>query len=215
MEKLRTPLIVVISILIGIFGFLTYQSMVKKPTTENAIQIMPTSAPTRPEDTSLPVSTEMVASPTLSQNNSWITYSCVPLGFSINHPADLEPKKQAETISFSKWGPSQGAETEFYDGISLTFSGGMYVGNFDAFVNRKLQEVKEWLSYVSSTEPKALVMAEKEAWSFEAVTMGKAIYYYVKKNENLYLEIIDATNDPTSQGFKDIVSQMLSTLKII
>lgn len=205
MEKIRTPLIVIISVLIGIFGYMTYQSMTSKSTapTETNLENIPVSSPT-----------VSAVTPTTSTDNSWEKYSSVPLGFSINHPADLSPTKQAETIVFYKQGPSQGGETEFYDGISLTFGSGMYDGNFESLVNTKLQEVKDWPTYVSSTEIKALTLAGKEAYSFEAVTMGKATYYFIKKNQTEYFEIVDATNDPTNQEFKDIVSQMLTSLKI-
>ncbi len=207
MEKIRTPLIIIISVLIGIFGFMTFQSMTSKSSKPiETITVQPTAASSLPS--------ESPASPTTSSNNSWEKYSSVPLGFSIDHPADLPPKKQDETIVFSKWGPSQKEATEFYDGINLTFSRGTYSGDFYSVASQKLQEVKDWPTYVSSTEIKALALAGKEAWSFEAVTMGKGVYYFIKKSNNEYIEIANSTNDPTNQGFENIVSQMLTSLKV-
>jgi len=206
MEKIKTPLIIIISMLVGIFGYLTYQSMTSKPTQST----VPANYENSPSNS--PTGSSLV--PTTSSNNSWEKYSSIPLGFSINHPADLAPKKQEETIVFYKQGPSQRDETEFYDGIDLTFSSGTYNGDFYSVASQKLQEVKDWPTYVSSAEIKALALAGKEAYSFEAVTMGKAVYYFIKKNSNEYIEIANSTNDPTNQGFENIVSQMLTSLKI-
>jgi len=57
-------------------------------------------------------------------------------------------------------------------------------------------------------------MAGKEAWSFEAVTMGTATYIFVKRNQTEYLEIINSTKDPTGQGFEAIVEKILRSLEL-
>jgi hypothetical protein len=205
MEKIRTLLIIIVSILIGVFGYMVYQSTINKPLVPAQNKII------EPSVTSEPIISPLQAEPS---QITWPTYSSTPLGFSINHPDDLQPKKQEETIVFSKWGPSQKEATEFYDGISLTFSAGFYNGTFESLVNQQLEEVKNWPTFVSATNIKALVMAGKEAYSFEAVTMGKATYYFIKKNQTEYFKIVDATNDPTSQGFNEVITRMLESLKL-
>ena len=204
MEKVRTSLIILVIIGIGIFAYLTIAPFVEKKSETSSID----SQSTQQQQVS------PVSSSTTTSTNSWKTYSSTPLGFSISHPSDLEPIKQDETIVFSKWGPSQKEETEFYDGISLTLSAGFYNGAFESLVNQQLEEIKNWPTYVSSSEIKALSLAGKEAYSFETVTMGKATYYFIKKNQTEYFKIVDATNDPTNQGFDTIISRMMSSLQI-
>lgn len=206
MEKVRTILIIIVSILIGVFGYIIYQSMGGNPPvsiTENKV--------IEPTITAVPT---VLPSQTESTQSALKTYSSIPLGFSIDYPPELEPIKQGETIVFSKWGPSQKKDTEFYDGLNITFSAGSYSGSFETFVNQQLEEVKNWPTYVSSTNIKALVLAGKEAYSFEAVTMGKASYYFIKKSPTEYFKIIDATNDPTNQGFANTIKQMLGSLEV-
>jgi len=207
MEKIRTPLIIVVGILIVVFGYITYQSMTNKPS-------IPVTSEKKITEPSIASEAVVLLSPTESLQTDWETYSSIPLSFSISHPSDLLPKKQSETIVFSKWGPSQKEDTEFYDGLQLTLSFGSYDGAFESLVNQKLEEIKDWPTYVSSTDIKALTLADKEAYSFEAITMGKATYYFIKKSPTEYFEIIDATNDPTDQGFKEIITKMLISLKL-
>lgn len=221
MEKLRTSAIIVLSILIGIFGYLTYNSLFTNLSSDQNKKLNTNTQSTQPQEAAnVPIATQEIQTdiPTipssLAPSNNWQKYTCVPLGFSITHPADLNPQKQGETIVFSKWGPSQKEGTEFYDGISLSFSSGFYNNIFDNVVRQKLQEATDWPNYVSSTDPQALTMSNREAWIFEVVSMGKSKYIFVKKSDTEYLEIVDSTKDPTRQGFENTVTQMLDSLQI-
>jgi hypothetical protein len=155
-------------------------------------------------------------SPTTSIESveAWPVFISQVLNFSIKRPPDMEPMEENNMVAFSKWGPSQKEGTGFYDGIGLSFETGNYSGSFSALVNEKLQEIKDWPTYESSTEPEAIIMAGKEAWSFEAVTMGTATYIFVKRNQTEYLEIINSTKDPTGQGFEAIVEKILRSLEL-
>lgn len=215
MDKLRTPLIIIICILIVIFGFLAVQTFLKtSPIRTNVLPNKPTSTFTNPNNSSPTSFSGENPSPAPPSTISYVTYNNIPLGFSISHPEDIPPQKQGETMVFSKAGPSQKPETEFFDGLSLTINGGVYSGDFKKVADQKLAEVKDYPTFVSSTGLKALALAGKEAWSFTAETMGKSTYYFIRQEGNRYLEIIDTTIDPTGQGFEDIVSQMLSSLKV-
>lgn len=219
MEKIRTILIVIVLIAIGFFGYLTYQTTFTQP----VIKTTPTTAaPTQetvqqqPDLSLTPIISRPITpvNPTDTIQKSWKIYTSVPLGFSINHPNDMEPIKQGETIVFTKTGPAQKEGTEFFDGISLTFSTGGYNNDLYAAVNKELNKMKEWPTYESSTEIKSVSYAGKNGYSFSVKAMGSHTYIFLPRTNYEYLIITNTTADATGQGYEKIVSQMLSSLWI-
>lgn len=218
---MHTVLIVIVSILIGMMSLMTYNAFREKPlsdqkTTKETKEIKKITLPTGKIIEETIITPSVSSSSSNDENNSsWQKYTSIPLGFSINHPADVLPQKQGEKIVFSKWGPSQIEGSEFFDGISLSFSAGNYTSGFDDAVNRKLQEVKDGPAYVTSSKIQTETIANHDARSFETLTMGKSRYLYIDKGHGEYLEIIDSTVDPSHQGFTTTVSQMLDSLQIL
>jgi len=207
LEKIRTALIIVVLIGIGICAYFVLAPLLERKAVVPASLSQPSSQ-TPDQGSVRPTDTQDTAA------LDWVIYENTPLGFSITHPADLPPQEQAETIVFSKWGPSQQRGTEFYDGISLIFENGQYEGSFLSLVQGELAKTKEWPTYESSTDLEAVAVAGREAWSFKVVSMLESTYIYIKKNDHEFFRISNNTQDPTDQGFEQIVDRMLDSLQL-
>lgn len=205
-EKVRTFLIIVVLVGIGICSYFILAPLLEPKTDIRNYPNQPVS-----QDANNEVLDPTGVSDTTSGN--WTTYENTTLGFSITHPIDLPPEKQSETIVFSKWGPSQKVGTGFYDGISLIFESGFYNGTFSSFVENEQQNTQEWPTFESVSDLRTLTMAQREAWGFDVIAMGEHTYFYVKKDSQEYLKITNNTQDPTGQGYKQIVDQMLNSLE--
>lgn len=144
----------------------------------------------------------------------WNTFSKEGVGFTFMYPPDLEYREYEDgTYSVSKWGPTQKEGSEFYDGISLSFKvgelGGMTMADW---VDKKYGELKEVFEV---TAPEEVELAGVPAHKMHVKGIIEADYYYLPLGEASYLEIINATKDPTSAGFADTVQKVLSSLKLL
>jgi len=144
----------------------------------------------------------------------WNTFEKEGVGFTFMYPPDLEYREYEDgTFSVSKTGPSQTEGTEFFDGISLGFKqaelGGLTIIEF---VEQKAAELKEAFE---ATTPEVVQIAGGSGYKMHVKGLVEADYYYVALGTSSYLEIIDATMDPTNAGFAETVQKILSSLKIL
>ena len=145
----------------------------------------------------------------------WQTYLNNEIGFSIKHPSDLEPKEDevSKIVTFVKFGPTQKEDTEFYDGISMSIKAGNLGG----------KTLKEFVDSVGKGDPTSEVVSGPEMVNIAGVSgykltirgLGEFDYYYFQKGADGYIEIVDNSQDPAKQGFIEIVTQMLESLKIL
>jgi len=144
----------------------------------------------------------------------WNTFSKEGLGFTFRYPQDLEYREyQDGSHSISKWGPTQTEGTEFFDGISMSFKSGDMEGmTLEEWANKKYEELKE---VFETTPPEATQIAGVLGYKMHVKGIVEADYYYVPLGTPSYLEIIDATKDPTSVGFVPIVQKILSSVKLL
>jgi len=144
----------------------------------------------------------------------WNTFSKEGVGFTFMYPPDLEYREYEDgTYSVSKWGPTQKEGTEFYDGISLGFKvGDLGEMAMNDWVDKKYGELKEVFEV---TTPEKVEIAGISAHKMHVKGMIEADYYYLPLAEMSYIEVIDATKDPTSVGFAETIQKVLSSLKIL
>jgi hypothetical protein len=169
------------------------------PTPEAALQPMTISTPTPTQE----VSTE-----------GWSTFSKEGVGFTFIYPPDLEYREYEDgSYSVSKWGPTQEEGTEFYDGISLSFKTGDTGGaTLEEWANSKYTELME---VFETTEPQTTTLAGTSGYKMHVKGIVEADYYYLPLGTSSYLEIIDASKDPTSAGFYATVQAILASLSLI
>jgi hypothetical protein len=169
-------------------------------------------AKTTPTPTPSPTASPTVA-PTSSPMSSWKTYSDTEGGFSFKYPSEIDLRQEVgESVVLSLWGPSQKEDTEFYDGLYLSFktedSEGLTLENF---VTQRVSEVEVSAEITSVME--ATSAGELSGYKFTASALGEFTYYYFELTSNLFLEVVDGTIDPTNAGFEETVQQIFSTLK--
>lgn len=163
--------------------------------------------------TPTPVSQTPSPSPTVSPVSGWETLEN-ETGWSIRYPEEVEVSENGAT-SFIQFGPTQEEGTEFYDGISVTIRtgalGGMTLGDF---VDEQIIDIENDPISEVSNGPSEVVVAGLEGYRFTTTGLGTFEYYYLPMGETSYLEVIDATQDPTGQGFENTVQMMLDTIEI-
>lgn len=195
MRKVNTKLlpIVVAALVAGILLTLGYQKLINKPQTSPS----PASTQTQTQD----------------ETTSWKTYTDSTLGFSVKYPPDVTVKTDEEGFAwFSKSGPTQTSNTEFFDALNLKIKTGSLSGqSLETFANSQFtlssQPPGEAVSNVTKT-----TLNGKNAYTFTVKGLGVFKHTLVDYKDQ-YLWVIDSTNDPTNQGFAKTVNQILSTFR--
>jgi len=145
--------------------------------------------------------------------DNWLSYSNKELGFSIKYPTTLNKKEgEGSPVAFSVWGPTQEPDTEFYDGINISFNKETYEGttSFESFINTQLETEKEIAESVS--QPLPVTIGGKSAFRVDIVGMGTYTNYYIPLDASYYLLISVMAPDPTGQGYEAIVNKMLESI---
>lgn len=197
MRKVNTKLlpIVATALLAGILFTLGYQKLINKP--------QPSVSPT------------LTQPQTQDETASWKTYTDSSLGFSVKYPPDVTVKTDEQGfVWFSKSGPTQTPNTEFFDALNLKIKTGSLSGqSLEIFVNNQFalssQLPGEAVANVTKT-----TLNGKSAYTFTVKGLGIFKNTFVDYTDQ-YLWVIDSTNDPTNHGFAKTVDQILSTFKFL
>jgi hypothetical protein len=194
-------IIVLVLILLGVGGFFLWQTMNQQ---QEGNVISPTQS-----------TPSVAAAKTIDPMADWKTYVSSESGFMLKHPSQVAVSVHRETAEavttvFTLVGPTQRENTEFFDGISLQFTTGeLGDKTLEALVTDKANDVK---AHAAITKDVALVSVSGiNGYSFAAEGVGNITYIYLPDG-GAYIQIADLTEDPTNQGFKQIVSDMLATL---
>lgn len=151
--------------------------------------------------------------PTQIPTSGWETYTD-DAGWSIKYPKGLEVTENA-VVTFLMFGPTQKEGTEFYDGISLTIRSGALGGEtLRAFVDDKAQEIGDDPLSEVTAGPTQTTVANLSGYRLTATGLGTFEYYYLPLGASGYLEIVDATQDPTGEGFAGMVEAMLTSIEV-
>lgn len=178
------------------------------------LQTNPGASPT-PSATNTPIKT-ISPNPTSEAPDNWVTYASEQFGFSIIHPPNMEISEDPqEGVRFTKLGPTQKQGTEFYDGISLTFSSGSYSeDNLETFVEAEHAKMQEEAVTQNLSNIEKVTINGTEGYQFKSVSLGTFTHIYLPAGEKRYVHIVNATLDPEDEGFEKTVNTMLSTLEI-
>jgi hypothetical protein len=154
-------------------------------------------------------SPEATSSPILD----WMTYESES-GWSIKYPKEVT-LQEGNVTSFIMLGPTQKEGTEFYDGISLTISlDTLGTNTLKELVDIKAKKIEDDPVSEIVDGPVPITIANLSGYRLTTKGFGTFEYYYLPVEETGYLEIIDATKDPTGQGYGKTVEAMLDSLVI-
>jgi len=206
--------IIIVALLIaaggGYYAYKTIQTQKKEG--KDIKEAKPELTPS-PELTPTPQETEQPADETAN----WKTYTNSETGFSFKYPEDISLVED-EIVRLSLWGPTQKPETEFYDGISLQFELPFKLGNtpLENYVQSAIEaETVEGIAELIKDKEK-IVINGLEGYTFTIRGLGDFQYIYLQSSDSVYaIEIVNATQDPTGQGFQQTVDLILSTSKFI
>lgn len=143
---------------------------------------------------------------------NWKTYTNQKLGFSIQYPSEAKVTEQEDkSVLLSIWGPTQKAQTEFYDGVELWFSTGSLDGQpLRDYVNKKIEEAEASGQQIIIPLTDITLNGIK-GYSFRAKSLGEYSTIYLSPKSNQFFVIFNDTADPTNKGFIQTVGQILST----
>lgn len=154
--------------------------------------------------------------PTTSTDETanWKTYSNQNIAFTFKYPPNVELTEE-NVIRLSLWGPTQGPETEFYDGLSLSFSL-PYLNEIP--LKQEVQEEVDKLKMnspedITVTGPYEIQVAGYKGYGYDVKGYGIARVYFIRSPKDYTVKITDGTVDPTNQGYFKIVDQILSNFK--
>lgn len=148
------------------------------------------------------------------QTVDWETYTSYKLGFSLQYPKHMKLEERDNVVYLTVWGPTQRTETEFYDGISLSFS-------YGPLGNRSLKEYVDIHAQHSTTgaeiliPPAIIVIIGISGYSYRVRGAGDFSEIYLPFGSDGYFRIIDGTADPTGKGFQKTVNEILSTFRFL
>jgi len=184
----------------GFFAYQNYQSPVPSP---------------------MPIPTEILSpTPMVDPTANWLTYTKENICYTFKYPKEvtLKERKEENIIHLSLWGPTQKKDTEFYDGLSLTFSLPLEIGNLSLndYVDGKIEEVEKGGVAEITKSKKAVLVNEINGYTFTVQGLGTFQNIFLQSlDKTCTVEITNATIDPTNQGYQETVDKILSTFKFV
>ncbi len=165
---------------------------------------------TKPTPTPVPVALTPIPTP-VDKTAGWLTYTNTKNNFSFKYRPDAKVQEQTDgTINLTLLGPTQKTGTEFFDGLNMTFKPGSLGGlTLKTFVDKKMTALSTE-GIVSATT--SATIAQMVGYKFHLETIVPSDYYYLPLGTTSYLEIVDLTRDPSSQGFEQNAQDTLSTI---
>ena len=163
-----------------------------------------------PQTSQAPVGQENQSTPSLP--SGWTTYANPAPAYSFQYPTDLKMSSGEKTeFNLSKSGPTQKEATEFYDGISLNFKTG-------ATNSQTVQQIAEkrrgeLVELFETGDLLPATLGKLNGFTFHVKGYAEGDYYFLGLGPNDYLEIFDATLDPSNAGFDQLVAQILKSLQ--
>jgi len=231
-------IIVIIFAGVGTVGYLAYQNnQLKKEVAQNTnkTQLLPT-----PKTTKTPIECDSCPQftppgpnwckdgiiikgemdkcgcqgPPKCDYSNWKTHSTSTYTF--KYPPNVELKEMEASIAvLNKWGPTQKADTEFYDGISLRFQPfEIPQTTLKDYVQAQIGEIEMAgiAKVISGPSPIAISNYSGLTYVTEGLGTFKTIVIQTD-NGVMFMEITDSTVDPQNLGFVETVNQILSTFK--
>jgi len=171
---------------------------------------MPNTPCKKESDSIIPTSTPSLKD---SKQNE---YKNIKMGFGVSLPVDFETSENIDgTVSFTKWGPTQKAATELFDGISINIDQGTLGQNKDlkSLIEADIVQKKEQLS-PDFKIIKNIVQTDNGYYYQSQEMFGNVEYYYLSQSDNKFLLISVIQKDPGNLGFDKIVTEIISDIKM-
>lgn len=157
-------------------------------------------------------------SPTLvpSPTSTWKTHTTST--YSFKYPPNTQIREEegsTAVVAFS--GPTQTADTELFDGYSVSFQP-REIPNVDIVEHAQNTVVTLNNSGICTITkpPSPVTINGYSSATYKATCMGENTYYYLQsKDKILLVEIITSTADPESIGYEEVVDQILSTFEFV
>jgi len=213
-QKGFVHIILIVAVLfvgLGIGGYFVYQNSQTKRESPKK-QATPTTTPT----TTLEKQPSEELTFEQDQVLDWKKY--VSSSYSFMYPPDLEPKEQeGGIVTIGKWGPTQKADTEFFDGISLSFRV-LSLSNttLKDYVQSQIDEVKDVGLAEIIDGPNPITINNYSGLTYTTQGLGTHKNMVVQSvSGTIFVEITDSSVDPGNLGFSDTVDKILNTFEFI
>ncbi len=177
-------------------------------------------APAQTEDS---IETEQETSPDVKKyyetkgseiTSGWETHTAST--YKVKYPSDVQVNEQeGGRLLLTKSGPTQKTETEFYDGLSLSFHQFDLSGtNLETYVQGKIDESEEAGIFEIISGPSPVNIGNYSGRTYTSQGVITFRYIYLQSTDgSKSMEIIDSTIDPGNLGFEETVNQILSTFQ--
>lgn len=168
-----------------------------------------------PTPTSTPISIAPTSTP--DPTEGWVPYTSGLTGISFKHPADLEVKDVQGGININKWGPTQTAATELFDGWSLSFYKYATASSSLEYVNEKIAQIPDAQGDIELLSgPTQTTLGAYAAYTYTTRSLGDSTSIVLNMPTGDYiLEAVYIVADPGSLNFQDVVDLILSTFEFI
>lgn len=199
----RTAAFLSILAVLILSGGLLYVFLSEDIDQRNAVSPSPSATPT----------TVIESDPTAS----WNTYTSEEHGFTISYPEEItvDEPAQIDGIRFYVLGPTQTEGTEMFDGISMNINTDTFTeDDFHDFVDAEYEETSTDPMTSEISDLEHVEIGGHEAHRFTVSALGEFTHIYIELDDKRYAHITYLVEDPTDQGYEDIVNQMLSSLVI-
>jgi len=136
--------------------------------------------------------------------------------FKFEYPIDVELIESTKGASVVKWGPTQEAQTEFYDGISLSFY--LHTLNnqtIEEWVDEKINENTGVVEILKGKDKFPHLTLDGFTYTLSGLGTQRNIILVSPYDTGLIIQIVDSTSDPTNQGYAAIVEDIISSFTFI
>lgn len=151
--------------------------------------------------------------PSSENKNATQLFTDKERAFSIEYPDYLKPEQMPSgELAFILWGPTQAENTEFFDGINISFQSLPIDG---LTLTDRVEEEREMLisiygNTLSKIDP--ITIDNAKGYIFND---HMAQYIYLPQNNQRYLYIVNMSADPNNLGYKETVYKMIESIKIL
>jgi hypothetical protein len=204
-------IVVVLIVGLGVGGYFVYQNLqTKEKLPIKEVTPITTSTPTQEEQPPEELTFEQ------DQMLDWKEY--VSNSYSFMYPPDVELKEQGGGIvTLSKWGPTQKADTEFFDGISISFRVlNLPNTTLQDYIQSQIDEIKLAGMAEVTDGPNPITINNYSGLTYTTVGLGTHKTIVIQSaGGTSFVEITDSTVDPGNLGFSDTADKILNTFEFI
>lgn len=159
-----------------------------------------------------PAPTNQASEPAPTVPSNWQTHTHDD--FILRYPPEIDISEAENQTILTQWGPSQQPNTEFYDGISLSFTTiSLQDQTFEDWINQTLDQETQHADLTE--EVTSTTINQYPSFTFTTQGLGQTRHYLAVSplNPNLAVHIRNSTVDPTNQQLDTTVNLILSTFQ--